>query len=441
MDKELPFAPDTVETPDRETDGAVVIPDAKSEVEAPERAVSDTQNADCGSATNDESASDSSDNSTDKIDAKNGDAVPSGTEKLKSYEELKREQKKKKLLTILGYVAFIIINAVIITVFAVVENKKGDTTAGEYAFRKLGENWPCTLSAFSMFFIVVLFDTAVFYFLIRHTGDRKKLGLSVKVSFLGRYYDRITPWAMGGEPFQIAYLIQGGLSGSDAGAVTMSRHIVRFFTTAIAVIIILAVSGIATNVWVMAAAIAGVLGGLAVPIFMIICCVKPRLGQKIGEFVIKLLYKIKIVKDRDKQTRNMQIAVDNFLRGIKYLGSDKKLIAVIALSALAELFCVNSVPFFIIRALGHPEITYWKTLVLCIFVTYASSFAPTPGGAGIAELSFYAIFASFISGGYLFWSVLFWRIAIFFVPVAIGFVMQTVDSIRSIVKTVRNSRY
>ena len=66
-------------------------------------------------------------------------------------------------------------------------------------------------------------------------------------------------------------------------------------------------------------------------------------------------------------------------------------------------------------------------------MTYASSFAPTPGGAGIAELSFYAIFASVIGGEYLFWAVLFWRIAVFYVPVFIGFVMQTADSLYSIV--------
>lgn len=341
-----------------------------------------------------------------------------------------RRQRRKRIL---GYSAFILLNALVIAVMLIVEDKSGDAATGKAAFIRLGENPLFTVLAFSMFFVIVIFDSIVFKTLISKTGVKHRAGLAIKVSFLGRYYDRITPWAMGGEPFQMAYLIHGGLDAGQSCSVAMSRHVIRFFSTAVVVITILIASRISTNVWVMAAAIASVLAGLIIPVFMLICAFRPALGQKIGRGVIGFLHKIKIVKNYDKQMKKMQEEVDKFLKGIKYLSGNKQVIAIIALASIVELFANNSVPYFVMRALGYNELTYWHTLVLCIFVTYASSFAPTPGGAGIAELSFYAIFASVIGGGYLFWAVLFWRIAVFYVPVFIGFVMQTADSLYSIV--------
>lgn len=353
-------------------------------------------------------------------------------------KDKKADDRKKRRNKILAYIAFILLNALVIAILLIVEDKSGDTASGREAFRLLGQNWTYTVLALLMFFVIVICDTIVFKLLISKTGTEKYSAvLPLKVSLLGRYYDRITPWSMGGEPFQIAFLMRGGVSGSDSCAVTMSRHIVRFFTNAALVIGILVASRIATEIWVMVVAILSVLAGLIIPSFMLLCSFKPKVGNKIASGVVKFLCKIKIFKDYDKQMAKIQGDIDKFLGGIRYLSSNKQIIAVIAIAAAIELFATNSVPFFVMRALGHPEVGYWRILVLCIFVNYASSFAPTPGGAGIAELSFYAIFAATIDGGYLFWAVLFWRIAIFYVPVFLGFIIQTADSVISIIKAGR----
>ena len=349
------------------------------------------------------------------------------------------ERKKKKIKKILGYIGFFIINALVIAVLLIVEDKSGDTASGKEAMAKLYANWYYTAVAFTLFFVIATLDTIVFSFLIKKTGASvKRSGLAFKVAYLGRYYDRITPWAIGGEPFQMAYLTHGGLKTGQSCAVTMSRHIIRFFTTAVVVIAILIASRITTSVWVMVVAIFSVLIGLIIPSFMLICAFRPRLGEKIARWCLDLLYKLKIVRNYEKNWAKLQDNVNHFLQGMKYLSSNKQVIVLIAFAALVELFANNSVPFFVIRAFGNADITYWHTFVLCIFVSYASSFAPTPGGAGIAELSFYAIFAATIQDGYLFWAVLTWRLAIFYVPVFVGFIIHVFDTVGAIVKTAKS---
>jgi uncharacterized protein (TIRG00374 family) len=110
------------------------------------------------------------------------------------------------------------------------------------------------------------------------------------------------------------------------------------------------------------------------------------------------------------------------------------MILIVGLMCIIELFAINAMPFFIIRAFGITNIGVWQTIVLCLFVNYASLFAPSPGAAGAAELSFYAIFASVITGSFLFWAILFWRIMSYYLPMFNGIVLQINDGIKSVIK-------
>ena len=116
------------------------------------------------------------------------------------------------------------------------------------------------------------------------------------------------------------------------------------------------------------------------------------------------------------------------------------MIVLIGICGLVEMFAYNSVPFFVLRAMSIDKATFWRIFVLCIYVNYASSFSPTPGGSGLAELSFYAIFAAFTEGGELFWSVLIWRVCVFYIPVLIGFVLQSVISVRTLVTSIKERK-
>ena len=347
------------------------------------------------------------------------------------------DAKKKRLRTIILYLLFFLINAAVIAVFVLLEDKNGDRALFSDVVKKLGDNAIFTVLSIVAFLFVILADIVVFNVEISKLGYQNKVVLATKTAIYGRYYDKITPWSIGGEPFQIGYLTFGGLRGGESCAVTMSRHIIRFFTTAPIVIVILIASRISANVYVMLAAILSVSFGLIVPSIMLLCAVKPVVGEKIGAFLIRFLTKIKIVKNPEKVVKKLEENIEKFSLGVQFLGKNKWAVLVIMAAAIIELFVTNAIPYFVIRAFGYADVSFWRVFVLCIYVTYASSFAPTPGGAGLAELSFVAIFATVIPDGYLFWAVLFWRVAIFYLPVLIGFLLHVVDSVRGIVRSVR----
>ena len=357
---------------------------------------------------------------------------------LSPEREEEREKKKSRGKKIFGYVLFIVVSAAVILGMVLFEDRSGDMADWVLVWSRIEKNPGWTVAAFACFFLIVVSDALVFYGLSKRIGSKRTHSVCLKTALFGRYFDRITPWSTGGEPFQIVYLTKTGMSTADAGAVSVSRHIIRFFATAIVVICILAFSHLAANIYVMIAAIAGLAIGLVVPIFMLICAFRPRVGRKISDFLIRLLYKMKIVKDREKAEEKVGKKVENFLSGVQFLSKHKGMILLIAFGAMVELFATQSVPFFVMKSLGVEGVTYWHTLVLCLYVNYAAGFAPTPGGSGLAEVSFYAIFDAFVTGGMLFWSVLIWRIAVFYVPVFIGFILQLVTSVRQIVRVRRS---
>lgn len=375
------------------------------------------------------------------------ESEPTPEEKLNSFPELKpdptpEEKKKSRIKKFWMYFAFITFNVAAILVTLLLENKDGDVIAGREAISLLGENWAFTLIALLCFVVQIACDTISYLALTKQVGIKRRFGLSLNTAIIGKYYDKITPWSTGGQPAQMAYLSTHGLKLSDGCSLPLVRSIIKVFSVGITVVAVLTagaflVDGI--NAWLMVAAYISIAGTLAFPFFFIFLMRHPDQGDRLTKWIIRLLVKIKIVKDYDKLYNKFSKQVADFLGGMKYLSTHRSVIVVIAITTLVDLFVTNSVPYFIIRAFGIREIEYWHTIMLCFYVSYASYFAPTPGSAGLAELSFYAIFAAVISDSLIFWAMLFWRIIIFYIPILVGAVMQVTEGVKTAVRKKRKA--
>ncbi len=348
----------------------------------------------------------------------------------------KKSTRRKRIL----YTIFILFNIVALWLVLFFENKSGDMLAGRKVVRILSKNFHYTIIIFAIFLVQIFVDSIAFYFLTKQVGIKKNVLLSIRTSVIGKYYDKLTPWATGGEPVQMVYLSTHGLDTPTGCAIPLAKTIIRIFTTSSTVFIVLIFSGIKVNVYITIAAYISLAANLFFPTLFIVFVRHKEWGQKVTRGVIRLLCKLKLVKDFDAQYAKFSIMVENFLKGIGYLSAHKKMIVIVALMTLIELFAINSVPFFIMKAFAFSNVNYWEILVLCLFVTYASYFAPSPGSAGIAELSFYAIFASVITGNYLFWAILLWRIVSYYLPILSGIILQVSEGITTLINKKKGTR-
>ena len=89
---------------------------------------------------------------------------------------------------------------------------------------------------------------------------------------------------------------------------------------------------------------------------------------------------------------------------------------------------IYSLPFFIYCMFnGYAPELYGKFFVMGVLVDLASSFIPLPGGTGMNEVSFMAIFAPYFTGGSIFWAMLLWRFFTYYLYLILGFGMITYD--------------
>ena len=334
----------------------------------------------------------------------------------RAAKSLTDSKNKRNLFGIL----FLLLTIVIIIVIALNEFVGSDE---EYPLSAVlstwGQNWYYLVAAVGVMLLMLFVDGFRQAALLRGATGKWRIKLTMKSMILGRYFDNITPSAFGGQPYQVYYLHKHKV---PAGVAT-SLPVVCFFMQQVAFFVLAVLSFIfyghvITDVWLIVFIIIGSLCMVFIPIVIMVFAFIPKTAKKLVHGIIKLLHKIKIVKNPEAAMLRFSAYVDDYSKSLKLIGKHKKtLISGFFLAVLCQLLNY-SVTYFIVLASG--QVGDWPEIIaLMVFVSAASAFIPTPGGAGASESFFYLIFSA-LSGGLRFWGMLLWRVITFYLPTLLG---------------------
>ncbi|MDR0696863.1 MAG: flippase-like domain-containing protein [Christensenellaceae bacterium] len=335
---------------------------------------------------------------------------------------------KKKYRKLFSFAIFIIFNVLAIGLVLYMERINESTFVSlNVLFKVLQANVIFILLAFLFYVIGNISNAISFFALIKQCGYGNRFILALKVVLMGRYYDNITPWNTGGQPFQVNYLAKANIDFPTAVSLPIIKYTIRvFFINIVTLILFLCFpADVPTIVKV------GAYGGLVItptlPILLIIFSKKVPFMLKVTSNVVKFLYKLKIVKNYEKTVAKAQDMMDSFLAAIKYLGQHKSMILIVGVTSLIDYFAVGTIPFLILRAFGETNVDYWQCLTLGFFASMSSGIIPTPGSSGVSEGVFYSVFVSAVPAGFIFWAVLFWRIMVFYLHIIVGILVHILD--------------
>ena len=62
----------------------------------------------------------------------------------------------------------------------------------------------------------------------------------------------------------------------------------------------------------------------------------------------------------------------------------------------------------------------WQLVSVAVIIQLSFGVMPMPGGSGVAEFSFYAVFKLLIQDNFVFWALLIWRILTYYIYLIIG---------------------
>ena len=325
-----------------------------------------------------------------------------------------RTKKKRPLLTI----AFILLNIAVIAWTAFSEFGNSDNAS---KFSDVRINWGLFIPAIICFAIAIFFEIYRYVLMMKETCNKPDWKIARRTVLIGRYYDNITPAAIGGQPFQIYYMHKNG--GVPSGFST-TIPIIGMISNQIGFLIIAVFAfffgsmAINNNASLMVAACFGLIFYAFWPIAVLIATFLPKGTAEIISFGVKALAKIHLIKDARKAEQKARQSVNEYAECVRTILKTRGLFLKTILFSVGFHLLINSIPFFILRAFGA-NIDFIPCFVLTTAVTSAVYFIPTPGNAGAAEGTFYMVFSS-LTNGLVFWAMLFWRFFSYYIYILMG---------------------
>ena len=332
----------------------------------------------------------------------------------------KSRKNLKKILLTLG---FVILNVAVIAITAM--NEFGNSRdAAELS--EIHIKWWLLIPAALCFAVAITLEIGKYVLMIRKMAPKVDRESSWKLArrtvLLGRYYDNITPAAVGGQPFQIYYLRKN--AGIATGLAT-TIPIFGMISLQIAFLIIALFCFLFGNVMQDNPALAvtawfGLLFYAFWPVTIGMATFFPKATTKIVQLIIKFFARIHIIKDRNKALDKTEHEIGEYVRCVKLILKKRGLFpATIAISIVFNILTA-SIPYSLLTAFGG-QMDFVQCFVLTTAVMSAVYFIPTPGNSGAAEGTFYVVFSA-LSKGYVFWAMLFWRFLSYYIYIIMGLI-------------------
>ena len=284
---------------------------------------------------------------------------------------------------------------------------------------------------------IIIIDSLKFCITNKAVIGRVRPGVAIKTSFLGKFYDGVTPFSTGGQPMQIYYMTTKGVSGANSSAIVLIRYFgsIFAFTFIGAVFMILGVSlsyidnvGIGKTLLLVCGWV-GLAVNLILPVFISFFVFMPKLAHRLTGFVIAAGIKLHIVKNKYRVMKKMLKTVDNFTKSFKLIVKRPICLVLFLICCFAENFLTFSVPYFVMNALScDVGGMFFEIMTLNVFATFGVSFIPTPGNSGVVE-GMGALAFNVAAGAALSWSVLFWRFSVYYIYIIIGIIITIADLI------------
>lgn len=329
------------------------------------------------------------------------------------------DKKKRRPILIL---LFILLNAIVIILTAKAEfgNSKD---AAELSEIKI--NWWLLVPAAICFIIAINLEIQKYVVMMREMNQEKydkknTRRIARRTVLLGKYYDNITPAAIGGQPFQIYYMRKNsGLSKGASTSIPLFGMVSGQIAFLIIAIICFILGAYAINNPVLfTTAWFGLLFFAFWPVAILGATFFPKPTIKIINSVVKFLAKIKIIKKLEENLEKVEHEIREYARSVKTILKTKGLFMKTVLLSLGFNLLIVLIPFFVLAAFGG-GVNFWVALTTTVAVMAAVYFIPTPGNSGAAEGTFFLVFSG-LSSGYVFWAMLVWRFFSFYIYIIMG---------------------
>ena len=328
-------------------------------------------------------------------------------EETKPTQEFKEEPKKKN--GVIKYTIYIIL-VIVITAGALVISMydKFDTVVSLFA----GANYTWLLVTLLVMFVSVLLRALILFVFARLYSREYYFHQALAVESIGTFYSAVTPGATGGQVMEAYTFQKQGLPISNAVSMLAMYSIVYQIVLTVFGILAFVVEYqflseignvsiqigdvFSINIPMWALTIIGFLLNVSVTLLVFLMAYWRGFHNFIMGPVISLLYKIRIVRNKDDTRENLRIQIENFKIELRRLFTNGPFTILVTILFILMLVVRYSLPFLCGKVLNNESTNahLWDSIFLCSYHQMVTGLIPLPGSAGISEYFFLELFVN-----------------------------------------------
>ena len=280
------------------------------------------------------------------------------------------------------------------------------------------------LVAIMLYFAYIISKAYIIY---KCVDEKDKLSFkeAIKHNIITQFFNGITPFSTGGQPMEVYMIAEHNIKVSKSTSVTLENFI--FYQTALVIYgVIAVVCNWTFNLFPKVAllkhlVLLGFIINSLVAVGLYAIMLSKTVTKKISNTIIKLLGKLKIIKDTSKAKSSWQEKLEEFHYISKDLLKRKKTFIFGILINLFGLTCLYIIPLFIMYGLhDFTSLNPISAITSSAYVLLIGSFVPIPGASGGIEYGFIKFFGNFMPVVILNSLLITWRFITYYLGMILG---------------------
>lgn len=246
---------------------------------------------------------------------------------------------------------------------------------------------------------------------------------SIKFAMIGQFFGAVTPLQSGSQAAQLYSMTESGIPGGSSGSILMIKFIIHQASLTLYSLIVLIFKFNYFNKklsYFIYFCVFGFIFNILLILLAILFAVNKNITTKIVNFIVRILGKIKIIKDTKKAIERFKTEMLSFHENAFIIAKKKKMCLYASIFTFMQWTFFYSIPYFIYRSFGMNSADIYTMISAQVFLTMIMSCIPLPGAAGGAEGGFYTIYNIFFKNGTVMPGIFIWRIITYYSCIAIG---------------------
>ncbi|QJD73849.1 lysylphosphatidylglycerol synthase transmembrane domain-containing protein [Lactobacillus acetotolerans] len=285
-------------------------------------------------------------------------------------------------------------------------------------------NFFALIMVFGLMLLSYVCEATILYVLSYRKNEPKRSKWSFfRIPIIQALFNAITPMSTGGQPSQLAAMVQMGIEGGRATSLLLMKfiiyQIVVFFAYVFA--IVTGFHMVATKFSALAAFIVlGFLIHISSIVFLLAIFFAYNWTKKAANWLMNLLEKFISEKRVEKWRKATMEKIDTFYTESQKLKKEKKKLWLSAGLTVLQLLFFYSIPYMVLLTL-NVHANWLAVTQMNIMIIMFMAIIPIPGASGGAEYSFQTLFSTFVSShGALVLGMFLWRFATYFFGMILG---------------------